>query len=147
MLSPNGKGIAEGGDLELQMFGLTTKFQKMQKDSINHETPAIGNVLLAVRASGIMIDVNPFNDDRWSKERGIKEVYPFSQIKCYYLGGDTVTFKKPKQDECMSVVLFDVIGFGVRSYKVKNWEDLPTELPVDLDFLKVPFFGGKVKIA
>jgi hypothetical protein len=33
------------------MFGLTTKFQKMQKNSINHETPAIGNVLLADGAS------------------------------------------------------------------------------------------------
>jgi hypothetical protein len=43
--------IADGGDLEPQMFGLTTKFNKMQKDSINHETPAIGNVLLADGAS------------------------------------------------------------------------------------------------
>lgn len=39
--------IADGGDLEPQMFGLTIKFQKMRKSSINHETPAIGNVLLA----------------------------------------------------------------------------------------------------
>ena len=29
------------------MFGLTTKINKMQKDTINNETPAIGNVLLA----------------------------------------------------------------------------------------------------
>jgi hypothetical protein len=29
------------------MVGLTTKFNKMQKTSINHENPAIGNVLLA----------------------------------------------------------------------------------------------------
>jgi uncharacterized protein with PIN domain len=28
------------------MFGLTTKFNKMQEATINHETPAIGNVLL-----------------------------------------------------------------------------------------------------
>jgi hypothetical protein len=28
-------------------FGLTTKFNNMQKDSINHEKPAIGNLLLA----------------------------------------------------------------------------------------------------
>jgi hypothetical protein len=33
------------------MFGLTTKNYKMQKSSINNENPAIGNVLLAVRAS------------------------------------------------------------------------------------------------
>jgi hypothetical protein len=32
------------------MFGLTTKIQKMRKNSISHETPAIGNVLLADRA-------------------------------------------------------------------------------------------------
>lgn len=37
--------IADGGDLEPQMFGLTTKFIKMQKDTIKHEKPA--NVLLA----------------------------------------------------------------------------------------------------
>jgi hypothetical protein len=42
--------IADGGDLETQMFGLTTKFNKMQKSSINNETPAIGNVLLAAGA-------------------------------------------------------------------------------------------------
>jgi len=39
--------IADGGDLKVQMFGLTTKFQKMQEATINNETPAIGNVLLA----------------------------------------------------------------------------------------------------
>lgn len=39
--------IADGGDLEPQMLGLTTKFNKMQKDTINNENPAIGNVLLA----------------------------------------------------------------------------------------------------
>lgn len=39
--------IADGGDLEPQMFGLTTKNYKMQKSSINNENPAIGNVLLA----------------------------------------------------------------------------------------------------
>jgi len=115
--------------------------------STKHITPPAAKPLLAVRASAIMIDVNPFNDDRWSKEKGIKEVYPLSQVRCYYLGGDTVTFHKPKQDECMSVVLFDSIAFGVRSYKVKNWEDLPQTLPVDLDFLKLPFFGNKVVIA
>ena len=38
--------IADGGDLEPQMFGLTTKFHKMQEATINNETPAIGNVLL-----------------------------------------------------------------------------------------------------
>ena len=39
--------IADGGDLKPQMFGLTTKFHKMQEATINNETPAIGNVLLA----------------------------------------------------------------------------------------------------
>lgn len=39
--------IADGGDLEPQMFGLITKNYKMQKSSINNENPAIGNVLLA----------------------------------------------------------------------------------------------------
>lgn len=39
--------IADGGDLETQMFGLTTKINKMQEATINNETPAIGNVLLA----------------------------------------------------------------------------------------------------
>ena len=43
--------IADGGDLEPQMFGLTTKFNKMQEATINNETPAIGNVLLADGAS------------------------------------------------------------------------------------------------
>jgi hypothetical protein len=39
--------IADGGDLEPQMFGLTTKFNKMQEVTIKNENPAIGNVLLA----------------------------------------------------------------------------------------------------
>ena len=39
--------IADGGDLESQIFGLITKFNKMQKATTNNETPAIGNVLLA----------------------------------------------------------------------------------------------------
>lgn len=39
--------IADGGDLELKMFGLTTKFNKMSEVSKTNETPAIGNVLLA----------------------------------------------------------------------------------------------------
>ena len=43
--------IADGGDLEPQMFGLITNLKKMQKNSINNETPAIGNVLLADGAS------------------------------------------------------------------------------------------------
>jgi hypothetical protein len=38
--------IADGGGLEPHMFGLTAKFNKMQKDTINHENPAIGNLLL-----------------------------------------------------------------------------------------------------
>ena len=43
--------IADGGDLEPQIFRLTTKFNKMQEATINNETPAIGNVLLADGAS------------------------------------------------------------------------------------------------
>ena len=39
--------IADGGDLEPQMFGLTIKFNKMSEIQIKHENPAIGNVLLA----------------------------------------------------------------------------------------------------
>jgi len=45
-LPPTFSQIADGGDLEPQMFGLTTKFNNMQKETINKETPAIGNVLL-----------------------------------------------------------------------------------------------------
>jgi hypothetical protein len=43
--------IADGGDLEPQIFRLTTKFNKMQEATINNETPAIGNVLLVDGAS------------------------------------------------------------------------------------------------
>lgn len=39
--------IAYGGYLEPQMFSLTTKIKKMRKSSIDNETPAIRNVLLA----------------------------------------------------------------------------------------------------
>ena len=46
--------IADGGDLEPQMFGLTTKFNKMQEATIYHEPPAIGNVLLADSARYIL---------------------------------------------------------------------------------------------
>ena len=47
--------IADGGDLKPQMFGLTTKFHKMQEATINNETPAIGNVLLAA-AAGYLVE-------------------------------------------------------------------------------------------
>lgn len=46
--------IADGGDLEPQMFGLTTKFNKMSEVSTTTETPAIGNVLLADSARYIL---------------------------------------------------------------------------------------------
>jgi hypothetical protein len=39
--------IADGGDLEPQKVGLTKNFNKMLKNSINNEPPAIGNLLLA----------------------------------------------------------------------------------------------------
>lgn len=42
--------IADGGDLEPQMFGLTTKFNKMSEVTTTTENPAIGNVLLAGNA-------------------------------------------------------------------------------------------------
>lgn len=49
-IEANGRQLTEGGDLEPQMFGLTKK-NKMQEATINNETPAIGNVLLADGAS------------------------------------------------------------------------------------------------
>jgi len=52
-----------GGDLEPQMFGLTTKFQKMQEATINNETNAIGNLLLADSAiSAIKKDINQLRE-------------------------------------------------------------------------------------
>lgn len=52
--------IADGGDLELQMFGLTTKYNKMSEVTKTTENPAIGNVLLA---AGV-----PMNPEYWINE-------------------------------------------------------------------------------
>lgn len=46
--------IADGGYLKLQIFGLTTKFNKMSKVSKTNETHDIGNVLLADSARYIL---------------------------------------------------------------------------------------------
>ena len=48
--------IADGGDFEPQMFGLTTKFNKMSEVSTTTEPPAIGNVLLAA-AFPLLIEI------------------------------------------------------------------------------------------
>lgn len=60
--------IADGGNLEPQMFGLTTKFNKMQKSSINNENPAIGNVLLAAALTSPAL--------QWQSDRGGRMDYP-----------------------------------------------------------------------
>lgn len=60
--------IADGGDLEPQMFGLTTKFQKMQEATINNENPAIGNVLLAAALTSPAL--------KWQSDRGGRMDYP-----------------------------------------------------------------------
>ena len=60
--------IADGGDLESQMFGLTTKFNKMQEATINHEPPAIGNVLLAAALTSPAL--------QWQSDRGGRMDYP-----------------------------------------------------------------------
>lgn len=60
--------IADGGDLEPQMFGLTTKFNKMQEATINNETPAIGNVLLAAALTSPAL--------QWQSDRGGRMDYP-----------------------------------------------------------------------
>ena len=60
--------IADGGDLKPQMFGLTTKFNKMQKTTINNETPAIGNVLLAAALTSPAL--------QWQSDRGGRMNYP-----------------------------------------------------------------------
>lgn len=60
--------IADGGDLKPQMFGLTTKFNKMQEATINNETPAIGNVLLAAALTSPAL--------QWQSDRGGRMDYP-----------------------------------------------------------------------
>ena len=60
--------IADGGDLEPQMFGLTTNFNKMQEATINNETPAIGNVLLAAALTSPAL--------QWQSDRGGRMDYP-----------------------------------------------------------------------
>lgn len=55
--------IADGGILEPQKVGLTTKFNKMSEVSKTTEKPAIGNVLLADSAiSAIKKDINQLRE-------------------------------------------------------------------------------------
>lgn len=67
-LLPTFSQIADGGDLEPQMFGLTTKFNKMQEATINNETRAIGNVLLAASLTSPAL--------QWQSDRGGRMDYP-----------------------------------------------------------------------
>lgn len=98
-----------------------------------------------IGCTGIFVDVNPRNDPRWSRETGIKMKHPIETLRCYYLGKGKISFKKPRQSECECVVCFDVIAYGVRAYKVKNWEELP-DLPFNEEILKDKFFGSaKIK--
>jgi hypothetical protein len=66
------------------MFGLTTKFNKMQKNSINHETPAIGNVLLAaVLHPDSDVDADLYHE----------EINEAEKRECRYCGDNTNTIE------------------------------------------------------
>ena len=113
----------------------------MKNETSNTEKPCtIQNV---GGSYGIKVDVNPFNDPRWSKRTGIHEEHQAETLRAYELAANEITFKKPPQDKCFSVLCFRNILYGVAAYKVKNWEELPNELPYNQEILKSPFFLGK----
>ena len=120
----------------------------MENSNNVQNTNNVGNEVSAdVRGcTGIFVDVNPRNDPRWSRETGIKMKHPIETLRCYDLGKGKVSFKKPRQSECECVVCFNVNAYGVRAYKVKNWEELP-DLPFNEEILKDNFFDSvKVKV-
>ena len=92
---------------------------------------------------GIKVDVNPFNDPRWSNRTGIHEEHKVQTLRAYELAGNKITFQKPPQNKCFSVLCLNKTLYGVPTYKVKNWEELPNKLPYNEDILKSPFFLGK----
>jgi hypothetical protein len=75
--------IADGGDLESQMFGLTTKLKKMQEVTIKHENPAIGNVLLPAVHSGEITKNDYLRASCRLLEQGWLRFYSEAQIIYY----------------------------------------------------------------
>lgn len=104
-------------------------------------------VQLAVSGGiGIKVDVNPYNDPRWSNRTGVHEEHKIDVLRVYSLKGNKVSFKKPKKEDCVSVVCFDQIPYGVPVYKIKNYNQLPNELPFNQDILDTYFFHGKAVV-
>ena len=95
---------------------------------------------------GIKVDVNPYNDPRWSSRTGIHEEHKVEVLRVFLLGGNKVTFTKPEKDKCTSVVCFDKIPYGVQSRKIKNWNELPKQLPFNQEILDSYFFDGKAVV-
>ena len=118
----------------------------MENENLKIDQAANSDLGAVIGCTGIFVDVNPRNDPRWSIETGIKMKHPIHTLRCYDLGKGKVSFKKPSQLDCQSVVCFDVIAYGVSAYKVKNWDELP-DLPLNEEILKDRFFDSvKVKV-
>jgi hypothetical protein len=76
------------------MFGLTTKFNKMQEVTIKHENPAIGNVLLA---AGLRVRT------KWGWKATVTEV-----VDWQFKFGQGVTVKREDDGKVFSLCPNDV---------------------------------------
>lgn len=89
---------------------------------------------------GIKVNVSIHNDPK-----DIQEVHKPDVIRAYQIGRNKVSFKKPKKEDCLSVICFsNEVTYGVVIYKIENWEELPEQLPYDENILKSYFFDAKV---
>ena len=102
---------------------------------------------------GIFVDRNPYNDPRCSPYNGLRMDAPMESIRCYIIKTKRkirVSFKKPQQTECCSVVTNDKgVVTGVPAHKIENWDKLPDQLPYNEEVLKSSFFDtplSKMKI-
>jgi hypothetical protein len=98
------------------MFGLTTKFNKMQEATIKHETPAIGNVLLADSARYILFLI----DSKIKQHDGIifcsyKEAREYAAVcikEGWYCDKAVIgMFSMDTQAKEMRISMVETIGF------------------------------------
>ena len=126
--------LADGGDLKPKMFGLTTKINKMQKSSINNETPAIGNVLLAAAF--------PFSLEMIKKRFPVFVDIQETECNSMMNNHDRLLFKKEYYNEyCLVEIHKGTQQLGFTIFK-SDWKDFDK---IESDFMEGFSFAPKDK--
>lgn len=95
-----------------------------------------------------MCGIKQYLDSSFTHEPGIYELDKRGCLRVYNLRTVErgkrvyVSFKKPRQKKCKSIVCFDKIPYGIPAFKCVNWDELPEELPFNQEILDSYFFDG-----